>query len=80
MTEGRRTDWRRKLTSRKLWAAAAEFVSMLILALRGGQETAERVAAIIMSGAGVMAYILGEGLADAAGAGPGGGQNPRDMV
>lgn len=61
-------DWKRKLTSRKFWAAVAEFVTMLIIALNGTQETATQVAALIMAGAGVIAYIVGEGLADAAGA------------
>lgn len=58
----------RKLTSRKFWAAIAEFVTMLIIALKGDQETATQVAALIMAGAAVVAYIVGEGLADAAGA------------
>lgn len=61
-------DWKRKLTSRKFWAAVAEFVTMLIVAFNGTQETATQVAALIMAGAGVIAYIVGEGLADAAGA------------
>jgi hypothetical protein len=61
-------DWKRKLTSRKFWAAVAEFVTMLIVALNGTQETATQVAALIMAGAAVIAYIIGEGLADAAGA------------
>ena len=59
----------RKLTSRKLWLAVAQFVSMLIVAFRGTQETATQVAELIMAGAGVVAFIVGEGLADAAGAG-----------
>ena len=59
----------RKLTSRKFWAAVAEFVTMLIIALNGSRETATQVAALIMAGAAVIAYIVGEGLADAAGAG-----------
>lgn len=61
-------DWKRKLTSRKFWAAIAEFVTMLLVALGGTQETATQVAALIMAGAAVIAYIIGEGLADAAGA------------
>lgn len=61
-------DWKSKLTSRKFWAAIAQFVSMLIIALRGSQETATQVTALIMAGAAVVAYIIGEGLADAAGA------------
>ena len=62
-------DWKRKLTSRKFWAAIAEFVTMLILAFGGKQETAVQVTALIMAGAAVVAYIIGEGLIDAANAG-----------
>ena len=59
-------DWKAKLTSRKFWAAIAEFVTMLIIALGGSQETAVQVTALIMAGASVIAYIIGEGLIDAA--------------
>ena len=61
------TDWKRKLTSRKFWAAVAEFVTMLVIAFGVAEETAAQVAAIIMAGAAVIAYIVGEGLVDAAG-------------
>lgn len=61
-------DWKTKLTSRKFWAAIAEFVTMLIIALGGSQETAVQITALIMAGAAVIAYIIGEGLIDAAGA------------
>lgn len=56
----------RKLTSRKFWAALAGFVAMLIMAFGVAQESADRVAAIIMAGASVVAYIVGEGLVDEA--------------
>ena len=59
----------RKLTSRKLWVAISEFVSMLIIALGVAENTATQVAALIMAGAGAIAYIVGEGLTDAANAG-----------
>lgn len=59
----------RKLTSRKLWAAIAGFVSMLIVAFGGAEQTATQVTALIMAGASVIAYIIGEGLTDAAHAG-----------
>ena len=58
----------RKLTSRKLWVAVSEFVSMLIIAMGVAENTATQVAAIIMAGAGAIAYIVGEGLADSANA------------
>jgi hypothetical protein len=61
-------DWKAKLTSRKFWAAIAEFVTMLIIALGGSQETAMQITALIMAGAAVIAYIIGEGLIDAASA------------
>lgn len=62
-------DWKRKLTSRKLWAALAEFITCLIIAFGGNNETAVQVTALIMAGASVIAYIIGEGLVDAAAAG-----------
>ena len=59
-------DWKRKLTSRKLWAAVCALATNLILAFGGTQETAVQITAIIMAGAAVIAYIIGEGLTDAA--------------
>ena len=64
-------DWKRKLTSRKFWAAVAGFVSMLIIALGKNAETAQTVTGLIMAGASLVAYMIGEGLADSAGAGAG---------
>ena len=60
--------WKRKLTSRKFWVAICEFVAMLVMVLKGDQETATQVTALIMAGAAVVAYIIGEGLTDAASA------------
>lgn len=61
-------NWAAKLTSRKFWLALAGFVSGLLLAFNVDSETAESISGLIMSGASVIAYIIGEGLADAAGA------------
>ena len=62
-------DWKRKLTSRKLWLALAEFVGMLLLVVFGvAEETIEKVVALIMSGAGALAYVIAEGLVDHANA------------
>lgn len=58
-------DWKRKLTSRKLWMAIVAFVTPLLLAFGFAQDTVTQVAAIIMAGADVLAYILAEGLVDA---------------
>ena len=59
-------NWMKKLTSRKLWTAVASFVSMMIVATGGAENTATQVTAIIIAGASVIAYIIGEGLTDAA--------------
>lgn len=58
-------DWKKKLSSRKLWAAVADFVGMLLVAFGVAETEAAQIAAIIMSGAGVLAYILAEGMIDA---------------
>ena len=62
-------DWKRKLTSRKFCTAIAGFVAMLVVAFGGTEDQATQITALIMAGAAVVAYIIGEGLADAAGAG-----------
>lgn len=59
-------NWKRKLTSRKLWTAVASFVSMMIVATGGAENTATQVTALIMAGASVVAYIIGEGMTDSA--------------
>lgn len=61
-------DWKRKLTSRKFWATVCNFVAQLLIALNYSENTATQITALIMAGAGVVAYIIGEGLADAANA------------
>ncbi len=58
-------DWKRKFSSRKFWLAIALFVSGLILAFGGSQETADTVLGCIMQGAAVIAYLVAEGLVDA---------------
>lgn len=57
-------DWKRKITSRKLWFAVAAFVTMLIIYFTGDAEKAEKISAIIMAGGTVVAYILAEGWTD----------------
>ena len=65
----KKIDWVRKLTSRKLWTAVASFVSMMIVATGGAENTATQVTALIMAGASVVAYIIGEGWTDSANTG-----------
>ncbi len=59
-------DWKHKLTSRKWWTAIATLVTGLILAFGGNDNTAQTVSGCIMSSAAVIAYTIGEGLADSA--------------
>lgn len=64
------SNWKTKLTSRKLWLAVAEFVGMILLVVFGvAEETIEKVIALIMAGAGALGYIVAEGLVDAKNAG-----------
>ena len=60
-------DWKRKLTSRKLWVAVAGFVSGIMIFRGASESDAAQVAALIVSGASVVGYLIGEGLADAGG-------------
>lgn len=61
-----KVDWKRKLTSRKLWVSVAGFVAGLIIIFGGSQESADKISGAILSGAAVVGYVLGEGLTDAA--------------
>ena len=67
-------DWKRKLTSRKLWLAVAGFVSGLIIAFGGAESTAATVSGVILQGASVIGYLLAEGLTDAASLNNGNGE------
>lgn len=58
-------DWKRKLTSRKFWMAVVGLVTGIVIAFGGTEQTAETISGVIMSAASVVAYIIGEGLADA---------------
>lgn len=63
-----RIDWKNKLTSRKFWMAVCGLVSGIMVALKLDEQTVTQITGIIMAAASVVAYIIGEGLADAAGA------------
>jgi hypothetical protein len=62
-------DWKRKLSSRKLWLAIAGFVSGILIFLGKSEAEATQVSALIMSMASVIAYIVSEGWIDSANAG-----------
>ena len=59
-----KSDLIRKLTSRKFWLALSSFVAMLIIYFTGDNSKAESVSALIIAGASVVGYLIGEGLAD----------------
>ena len=57
-------DWKTKLTSRKFWVAVVGFVVPLLVAFGVSDNQAAEVASIIMAGASLIAYVIGEGLVD----------------
>ena len=59
-------NWAKKLTSRKFWAAVVGFVTPMMVAAGATDNTVTQVVAIIMGGATLIAYIIGEGLVDSA--------------
>ena len=61
----KKIDWKSKLTSRKFWAAIVSAVASIAVAFGAGDGTVAQITAIIMAGATVIAYIIGEGLVDA---------------
>jgi len=61
-------DWKRKLSSRKLWAAAAGIVTGLAMVFGLDEGTMANVAGAVVSVASVVAYIITEGKVDEAAA------------
>ena len=59
-------NWKKKPKSRKFWAAVVTFVSTVLVAFGVPDMTVEQVTAVITAGASMIAYIIGEGLVDAA--------------
>ena len=58
-------DWKRKLTSRKLWFSFAGFITGVVVLITSG-ATEETITGCVMALGSVVAYIVGEGLVDAA--------------
>lgn len=58
-------DWKRKLSSRKLWAAVAGIVTGLAMVFGLDQGVISNVAGAVVSMASVVAYIMAEGKVDA---------------
>lgn len=59
-------DWKKKLTSRKFWAAVAGFVTSVLVALNVSDLAVEQVVSVIGGIAVLIAYIFAEGFTDAA--------------
>ena len=57
-------DWKKKLTSRKLWAAIAAFVTAVLAAFAVPDIKIEQVVAVVSACGVMVAYIVGEGLVD----------------
>ena len=60
-------EWKRKLSSRKLWAAVAGIVTGLAMVFGPDENTISTVAGAVVSVASVVAYIMAEGKVDAEG-------------
>ena len=58
-------DWKRKLSSRKLWAAIAGVVTGLAMVFKLDESTISSVAGAVVSVASVVSYIITEGKVDA---------------
>ena len=58
-------DWKRKLSSRKLWAAAAGVITGLAMVFGLDEGTISSVAGAVVSLASVVSYIITEGKVDA---------------
>lgn len=59
-------NWKQKLTSRKFWTAVIGFVTAMMVAFGVNDLTIEQVVAIITAASTLIAYIIGEGMVDAA--------------
>lgn len=57
-------DWTRKLTSRKFWMAVAGFVTGVVVFVNSHTSSPEAITSLIMATGTLVAYIIGEGLAD----------------
>lgn len=59
-------NWKQKFTSRKFWTALIGFITALMVAFGIDDLTIEQVIALITAVSSLIAYIIGEGMVDAA--------------
>ena len=57
-------DWKRKLTSRKWWMSVSVLIIGLIQMFGFSEQVVSQISGTIMAVASVVAYTIGEGLAD----------------
>ena len=62
-------DWRRKLASRKFWAALAGLVGAVAVFCDAGESVITEITAIISAAGVLIAYILGESIVDSSASG-----------
>lgn len=63
-----KTDWVRKLSSRKFWVAVAALVTGIVSFIAKPTTDAQTISSLILMLGAVIAYCIGEGIADAANA------------
>ncbi len=59
-------NWKQKLTSRKFWAAVVGFATAIMVAFNVSDLAIEQVVGCITAASTLIAYIIGEGIVDAA--------------
>ena len=57
-------NWKRKLTSRKFWAAVVSVIVSVMVLFGADAEKQERIVAVVSSSAVLISYIIGEGMVD----------------
>ncbi len=62
----KKIDWKTKLTSRKFWLAVISLLTSILIIFNVPELTIEQVTTLVLSFATVIAYIIGEGMVDAA--------------
>lgn len=59
-------NWKQKLTSRKFWLAVVALVTAILTSFNMSEADVTNITTVIMAFGTVIAYIIGEGLIDAA--------------
>jgi len=57
-------DWKRKLSSRKFWAAVAGFITAIGAALRMSPDSVNHITSVVMALGVLMIYMLSEAYVD----------------